>query len=148
MSVLSDPIVDPRGDRRSHYLFYLLTMIMIASILTTVILLCSILSPVASLSVTVFGGTGFAGSRVCKLLVGEGASVTSISKSGSVPKWCADEEWAKKVEWKSADLLSSQDAALDSAVGNPDAVVSCVGVVGTYYVCTDIIFITGSTGGS
>ena len=111
---------------------------MITSILTTIILLCNILSRVSSLSVTVFGGTGFAGSRVCKLLVDKGAKVTSISKSGSVPKWCAGEEWTKKVEWKSADLLSSQDAALDSVVGNPDACVSCVGVVGKF---TDIICI-------
>lgn len=112
---------------------------MIPSI-ATIILLCNILSRVSSLSVTVFGGTGFAGSRVCKLLVDKGAKVTSISKSGSVPKWCAGEEWTKKVEWKSADLLSSQDAALDSVVGNPDACVSCVGVVGKS-VCTDIIYI-------
>ena len=104
---------------------------MIPSI-ATIILLCNILSRVSSLSVTVFGGTGFAGSRVCKLLVDKGAKVTSISKSGSVPKWCAGEEWTKKVEWKSADLLSSQDAALDSVVGNPDACVSCVGVVGKF----------------
>ena len=84
-----------------------------------------------STEVTVFGGGGFVGSRVCKLLVEKGASVTSISKSGIVPKWCRDEPWTKKVEWKSADLLSGDDSGLDRAVGNPDAVVSCVGVVGT-----------------
>ncbi|KAL3781344.1 hypothetical protein ACHAWO_010732 [Cyclotella atomus] len=83
--------------------------------------------------VTVFGGTGFLGSRVCKLLVSRGASsVTSISKSGSVPKWCKDEEWTSKVQWKSVDLLSSgNEAAIDEACGSPTAVVSCVGVVGT-----------------
>ena len=63
------------------------------------------------------------------LTVEKGASVTSISKSGTIPKWANNEELGK-VEWKSADLLSSQDV-LDSAVGTPDAVVSCVGVVGT-----------------
>ncbi len=94
-------------------------------------LLISSLSPGSSLSVTVFGGSGFTGSRVCKNLVDEGASVTSVSKSGTVPKWCAGEEWTTKVNWKSADLLSTDDSSLDNVVGTPDAVVSCVGVVGT-----------------
>lgn len=80
--------------------------------------------------VTVFGGTGFVGSRVVKLLVEKGASVTSVSKSGTIPKWCKDEEWTKSVQWKAADLLGSE-AALDAAAGAPEAVVSCVGVVGT-----------------
>ena len=84
-----------------------------------------------STDVTVFGGSGFVGSRVCKILVDKGASVTSVSKSGSAPKWCKDEEWTKSVQWKNADLLSGDNAALDAAVGNPTSVVSCVGVVGT-----------------
>jgi len=102
----------------------------VSSILSHLLLLASI-TPGASLSVTVFGGTGFAGSRVCKLLVNGGADVTSVSKSGTPPKWCAQEDWTKDVQWKSADLLSADDASLDLAVGSPEAVVSCVGVVGT-----------------
>jgi len=101
-----------------------------SSIFSVLVLLSSI-SPVASLSVTVFGGGGFTGSRVCKLLVGKGATVTSISKSGTVPTWCQGEEWTDKVEWQTADLLSADNASLDKAVGSPDAVISCVGVVGT-----------------
>jgi nucleoside-diphosphate-sugar epimerase len=81
--------------------------------------------------VTVFGGTGFVGSRVCKILIDKGASVTSVSKSGSVPKWCKNEEWTNKVQWKNADLLSGNKASIDEACGSPTAVVSCVGVVGT-----------------
>ena len=84
-----------------------------------------------STKVTVFGGTGFVGSRVCKLLVEKGASVTSVSKSGSIPKWCQDDEWTQRVQWKNADLLSGNEAAVDDACGNPTSVVSCVGVVGT-----------------
>jgi nucleoside-diphosphate-sugar epimerase len=84
-----------------------------------------------STDVTVFGGTGFVGSRVVKSLVEKGASVTSVSKSGSIPKWCKEEEWTKSVQWKSADLLSGNEAGLDEACGSPVAVVSCVGVVGT-----------------
>ena len=63
-------------------------------------------------------------------IVEKGASVTSVSKTGTIPTWANNEQWTNMVDWKSADLLSSQDA-LDSAVGTPDAVVSCVGVVGT-----------------
>lgn len=83
-------------------------------------------------SVTVVGGTGFVGSRVCKILVEKGASVTSVSKTGTIPKWCSDEPWTKDVTWSSVDLTSADnESTLDSAIGKPEAIVSCVGVVGT-----------------
>lgn len=104
---------------------------MLSSLIVPALVALASLSPGSALSVTVFGGGGFTGSRVCKLLVEKGASVTSISKSGTVPKWCSGEEWTNEVNWKSADLLSADDASLDQAVGSPDAAVSCVGVVGT-----------------
>ncbi|KAL7535337.1 hypothetical protein ACHAWF_005135 [Thalassiosira exigua] len=103
---------------------------MLPSVISTVVLLSSLTS-CSSLSVTVFGGTGFAGSRVCKILAQKGASVTSVSKSGTVPQWCRDEEWTKEVTWNAADLMSADDASLDRAVGSPEAVVSCVGAIGT-----------------
>lgn len=99
------------------------------SLVVALVLLCS-LSTALSLSVTVFGGGGFTGSRVCKILVDKGATVTSISRTGVPPKWIADEEWTKSVVWKSADVLADP-ASLDQAVGSPDAVVSCIGVIGT-----------------
>ena len=68
---------------------------------------------------------------MCKILADKGVKVSSISKSGAPPKWCKDEEWTNQVEWKSADLLSASDEALDAVVGSPDAVVSCVGAIGT-----------------
>jgi nucleoside-diphosphate-sugar epimerase len=83
------------------------------------------------MQVTVVGGTGFVGSRVCKILTEKGASVQSISKTGVVPKWCQDEEWTSKVTWSAVDLLEATPATLDAAMGSPQAVVSCVGVVGT-----------------
>ena len=91
-------------------------------------LLLAGLSQALSLSVTVFGGSGFTGSRVCKYLVEKGATVSSISKSGTAPN---GEEWTKQVEWKKANLLSSSDDELDAVVGSPDAVISCVGAIGT-----------------
>jgi len=83
------------------------------------------------IKVTVVGGTGFVGSRVCQQLVNKGASVRSVSKNGSVPKWCLGEPWTNDVTWVSADLLAGDEVALDTAVGKPEAIVSCVGVVGT-----------------
>mmetsp|Transcript_3075 Transcript_3075/g.4676 ORF Transcript_3075/g.4676 Transcript_3075/m.4676 type:complete len:339 (-) Transcript_3075:460-1476(-) len=80
--------------------------------------------------VTVLGGTGFVGSRVCKLLQEEGADVTSVSKSGTIPSWCAGEAWTDGVSWKSADLLGGDESSLVSAIGTPESIVSCVGVVG------------------
>ena len=85
-----------------------------------------------ALQVTVVGGTGFVGSRVCQILAAQGASVRSISKSGTVPKWCRDEEWTSTVTWLAVDLLDATPSAIDEAMGdNVDAVVSCVGVIGT-----------------
>ena len=83
---------------------------------------------VEAIKVTVLGGTGFVGSRVCKVLVSKGAEVTSVSRSGSCPSWASDEEWTKEVKWVAADLLGA-DAGVGVVAGDCDAVVSCVGVV-------------------
>lgn len=91
----------------------------------------------SSFKVTVFGGTGFVGSRVCKFLVdkGESIKVTSVSKTGTIPNWCKDEDWVNQVVWNKADLLQQKDDSsstlLDEAVGKPDVVVSCIGEIGT-----------------
>ena len=106
-------------------------MMHLSSVVSAITVLSSLSPGSYALSVTVFGGGGFAGSRVCKILADKGASVTSISKSGTIPKWCQDDEWTNQVTWKSVDLLSADDSSIDQAVGNPDAVVSCVGVIGT-----------------
>ena len=89
-------------------------------------------SPSPPIKVTVVGGTGFVGSRVCKILTEDyGVSVTSVSKSGTVPSTFGGEEWTNQVTWKSADLLSGDEAQIANAIGSPDSIVSCVGVVGT-----------------
>ena len=88
-----------------------------------------------ALKVTVFGGSGFVGSRVCKALVANDVEVTSVSKSGRAPDWASSEAWANKVTWAQVDLLGAGDTAVDAVLGTwavtgtPDAVVSCVGVV-------------------
>mmetsp|Transcript_13110 Transcript_13110/g.19288 ORF Transcript_13110/g.19288 Transcript_13110/m.19288 type:complete len:311 (+) Transcript_13110:157-1089(+) len=93
-----------------------------------VVALCCFHSRILALQVTVVGGTGFVGSRVCKLLADQDeVSVTSLSKTGRIPEWCKQDSWTQDVTWKAVDLLSSKD--LD--MGNPDVIVSCVGVVGT-----------------
>ena len=84
----------------------------------------------SALKVTVCGGTGFVGSRVCKQLVDAGAEVTSVSKSGMVPAWASGEEWTSKVTWVKNDPLDGARENLEAAIGSPDAVVSCVGAVG------------------
>ena len=82
-----------------------------------------------AMKVTVVGGAGFVGSRVCKILVGAGAEVTSLSKSGKIPEWAASEEWTRNVRWNAIDLLDAEDAAIDAAMNNPTGIVSCLGVV-------------------
>lgn len=84
-----------------------------------------------ALSVNVFGGSGFVGSRVCKILATKDVKTVSISKSGKPPAWCQGEGWVDKVDWKSVDLLAADESTLDEIVGSPDAVVSCVGAIGT-----------------
>lgn len=74
--------------------------------------------------VTVVGGDGFIGSRVCRELVARGATVTSISRRGKPPAGAGD--WAKSVRWLAADVLEKDVSKL--AAGS-EAVVSCLGVI-------------------
>jgi len=84
--------------------------------------------------VTVIGGTGFVGSKVCELLVAQGVDVTSVSKSGSykssVNDSNDDESWTSKVTWNTADLLTADESSIDAAIGSPNAIISCLGVIG------------------
>ena len=87
-------------------------------------------------AVTVLGGTGFVGSRVCKLLADQEGieTVISLSKSGRIPAWLAKEEATDnkdKIVWTAIDLVTASDRDLDTAMGSPDAVISCLGTMGT-----------------
>ena len=87
-------------------------------------------APASALRVAVLGGSGFVGSRVCKELVHSGCDVMSVSQSGAAPAWCADEEWASSVEWKSVNLLRGARENIGTALTDADAIVSCVGAIG------------------
>ena len=54
-----------------------------------------------ALRVTVLGGNGYVGQRVCEKLVERGCDVTSISKSGKAPSGGA---WTQQVKWVANDV--------------------------------------------
>lgn len=57
-----------------------------------------------------------------------GATVTSVSRSGSKPdQWAAGESWVDKVSWTKGDPTAED---LSSVFGKASAVISCVGVIG------------------
>ena len=85
------------------------------------------LVPATALRVTVLGGNGYVGQRVCEKLVARGCDVTSISKSGKAPSGGA---WTQSVKWVANDLTRGSRQELEAAVGQPDVAVSCVGTVG------------------
>lgn len=109
---------------------------------------------VHSLSIAVYGGSGFLGRRICKTLVGEGHDVISISRSGKPPACytcCNDNggdgngngDWAEKVDWKSHCIVpvdvgasSGQDENTNAGIDFDDlelelppidAAISCIG---------------------
>ncbi|CAJ1943002.1 unnamed protein product [Cylindrotheca closterium] len=85
----------------------------------------------AGLDVTVVGGSGFVGSKVCQSLIEKGAKVTSVSKSGKIPSfaWC-DDSWTSKVNWVATDLETADESSIATAIGSPQCIVSCLGVIG------------------
>lgn len=76
--------------------------------------------------VVVLGGSGFVGSRVCERLASEGASVTSVSRSGRPP--AAAGAWADKVTWVQGDATSMDLAPVFQGA---DAVISAIGAIGS-----------------
>lgn len=86
-----------------------------------------VLVQATALRVTVLGGNGYVGQRVCEKLVGRGCDVTSVSRSGAAPN---GEAWTQSVKWVANDLTRGSREELEAAVGSPDVAVSCVGTVG------------------
>lgn len=96
--------------------------------------LCLLASAASALKVTVLGGTGFVGSRVCQALATssrqQAVEVVSVSRTGEVPEWCKGEDWTKQVSWVKNEFTRGSREKLQEAIGSPDAVVSCVGAIG------------------
>ena len=89
-------------------------------------------SLVNSLSIAVFGGSGFLGRRVCQELVSSGHEVTSVSRKGRPPPYYtgsndAENCWADKVNWLSYNVNPDNLQVLE--LPNIDAGISCIGNV-------------------
>lgn len=86
---------------------------------------------VNSLSVAVFGGSGFLGRRICRELVLSGHEVTSISRNGRPPSYYTSsddtENWANEVNWLAYTIHHEDDTVLELPA--IEAGISCIGNV-------------------
>lgn len=80
-------------------------------------------------SITVFGGNGFLGRKICEVGVRLGWTVTSLSRSGNLPKPVSysDNSWIGKVNWAQADLFDP--SSYRKYLHNQTAVVHSVGIL-------------------
>ena len=58
------------------------------------------------MSVVVFGGNGFVGTNILKVLVARGIPAVSVSRTGTAPTHLKEEGWARKVKWIAGDALN------------------------------------------
>mmetsp|Transcript_24721 Transcript_24721/g.40259 ORF Transcript_24721/g.40259 Transcript_24721/m.40259 type:complete len:407 (-) Transcript_24721:244-1464(-) len=135
---MKDGRTQQRKIRTHHYIHGLLICIATAS------------HTAHSLTVAVFGGSGFIGRRVCRTLVQSDKcdAVISISKSGKPPSYyCSDVDvnnkdgtrWSDVVQWKSFDLDKDwkgdngdkHEQIMEQQLELPpiDAAISCIGNV-------------------
>ena len=77
--------------------------------------------------IVVLGGSGFVGSRVCKILSNLGCDTVSVSSTGKVPNWATGQAWTSGVSWVSANVTTDD---LSETFQNAAAVVSCIGTIG------------------
>ncbi|KAL9100304.1 MAG: hypothetical protein Q9163_004303 [Psora crenata] len=82
--------------------------------------------------IVVCGGNGFLGSRICRVAVARGWSVTSISRSGE-PTWSSvtsssnPPAWSSSVDWQKADIL--KPSTYKPLLKEADAVVHSMGIL-------------------
>jgi nucleoside-diphosphate-sugar epimerase len=75
--------------------------------------------------VTVFGGTGYVGSKVCERLVQRGHEVTAVSRRGVNPK--PDSKELSQVKWISGDATNIK--TVESLLKDSDAAVHAIGLL-------------------
>lgn len=86
-------------------------------------------------SLLVCGGSGFLGSRICKLAVARNWTVTSLSRSGEPSAWADSPpgggsgrpDWADRVAWLKGDVMSPE--TYRGALEGVDAVVHSMGIL-------------------
>ena len=80
-------------------------------------------------SITIVGGNGFLGRKICEVGVRLGWSVTSLSRSGRPPKpiTYSDNSWISQVDWQKADLF--QKDSYKEHISGRTAVVHSVGIL-------------------
>jgi uncharacterized protein YbjT (DUF2867 family) len=78
----------------------------------------------------VCGGSGFLGSRICKLASARNWTVTSLSRSGE-PSWSEHNskrpEWAANINWRKGDVMDP--STYREALEDVDAVVHSLGIL-------------------
>lgn len=82
-------------------------------------------TPTTPKKVTVFGGTGYVGSRVCERLIKRGHTVTSISRRGINPQ--PGNPSLDAVNWVKGDATDA--AFVSTALKDADAAVHAVGLL-------------------
>lgn len=73
----------------------------------------------------VLGGSGYAGSNICKNAVQQGWTVTSLSRRGQNPD--PNDEMLCQVDWRAGDATNK--ATIDSLTSQADAVVHAIGLL-------------------
>ena len=81
-------------------------------------------------SILVCGGSGFLGSRICKIAAARNWNVVSLSRSGE-PSWAENNnkrpDWADRVQWKKGNVMNPE--TYHDALKGADAVVHSMGIL-------------------
>ena len=73
--------------------------------------------------IVLFGGNGFVGTAIAEELVHQNIEVVCVSRTGSMPIYLQNVEWAQKVNWVKGDALKPDADLLNGA----SAVISLIG---------------------
>ena len=73
--------------------------------------------------IVLFGGNGFVGTAVAQELIHQGFTPVCVSRTGSMPMYLNETEWAEEAEWIQGDALNPDPQLFDKTL----AVVTLVG---------------------